>query len=249
MTAQPELIHAGRIPATPGWRIRMHGHEFSEVIVVLAGRMTVTPAGGEPIPAAAGHVLVYPSGCLHEEVSDERAPVETIFLAVRSRPAAAVVRAQDTDGRMRTLARWLLELRDSRQPGAAAMAETCAQLMLQELARLLNATSAPEGLVERSRRFMRDNLRRAISLADLATASNMSRYHFVRVYRAARGVTPMADLRRMRLDEAAGLLRATSLPLKAVAPMVGFANEFHLSRGLKAVLGVGVRKLRAGSDE
>lgn len=51
---------AGIWECTPGpsrWRLQTH-----EVIHLVAGRMTVTPDGGEPAEIAAGDVAVFPRG-------------------------------------------------------------------------------------------------------------------------------------------------------------------------------------------
>jgi len=84
--------------------------------------------------------------------------------------------------------------------------------------------------VRKARRFMNENIGRPISLDDIAHAVAMSKFHFVREYKRVTERSPMADLRHMRIEKAKYLLRTTSLPLKAIAPMVGFANENHLSR-------------------
>jgi transcriptional regulator GlxA family with amidase domain len=55
----------------------------------------------------------------------------------------------------------------------------------------------------------------------------------------------MDHARLIRLEAARELLLKTNLPLKAIAPKVGFASEFHLSRLLRTRLGIGARQIRA----
>jgi len=89
-----------------------------------------------------------------------------------------------------------------------------------------------------------------ITLEDLATNIGMSRYYFCRVYKEVAGHTPMEHLRALRLERAKDLIRSTALPLKAIAPEVGFGSAQHLCRLLHDRFGVGVRELRgAGTLE
>ena len=56
--------------------------------------------------------------------------------------------------------------------------------------------------------------------------------------------------RALRLERAKDLIRSTALPLKAIAPEVGFGSAQHLCRLLHDRFGVGVRELRgAGTLE
>jgi AraC family transcriptional regulator len=78
----------------------------------------------------------------------------------------------------------------------------------------------------------------------LAHVAGLSKFHFIRAYTAQAGLTPMADVRAIRLDAARHLILTTDLPLKVIAPQVGLASEFHLSRLFTAHFGAGVRQLR-----
>jgi AraC family transcriptional regulator len=93
-------------------------------------------------------------------------------------------------------------------------------------------------LVSVIRQFVIEHLNESITVDALAAQACLSRYHFIRAYQKQSGLTPMADVRRLRLQEAANLLATTALPLKAVALMTGFANEYHLARSLKRYNGV-----------
>jgi len=92
--------------------------------------------------------------------------------------------------------------------------------------------------VRMTQQFMHDHLRENLSLETLANAAHMSKFHFLRTYKMLTGHTPMDDLRRIRAEAARDLIRQTELPLKAVAESSGFANEFHMSRIFRKVLGV-----------
>ncbi|HHN46497.1 MAG TPA: AraC family transcriptional regulator [Planctomycetes bacterium] len=97
---------------------------------------------------------------------------------------------------------------------------------------------------ERVMTYVEAHMEEKITLDALARVVGLSKYHFVRKYRQATGLTPLAHIRRVRLEAARSLLLTTDLPLKAVAQRVGMANEYHLSRLLRKHLSIGVRDVR-----
>lgn len=71
-----------------------------------------------------------------------------------------------------------------------------------------------------------------IGLADMARVACMSRYHFVRHFRALYGITPYAYLLRKRARVARRVFDAGIHDREGVALAVGFANRFALARAL-----------------
>ena len=73
----------------------------------------------------------------------------------------------------------------------------------------------------------------AITLDDMARVACLSRYHFVRHFRALHGITPYAYLLRKRACVAQRLLAAGARDREAVALACGFGNRFALARALQ----------------
>ncbi|MFH8494911.1 helix-turn-helix domain-containing protein [Streptomyces coeruleorubidus] len=82
-----------------------------------------------------------------------------------------------------------------------------------------------------------DELLEPPSLADLATDLGLSRYQLLRAFRTAMGVPPYAWLAQHRVTRARSLLE-TGLRPAEVAGLVGFADQAHLTRWFRRVLGV-----------
>ncbi|MEV6176361.1 AraC family transcriptional regulator [Streptomyces sp. NPDC052015] len=105
------------------------------------------------------------------------------------------------------------------------------------------ARSAPDSVpgADRVARTVRDRLADELlappSLADLAADLGLSRYQLLRAFRTATGVPPYAWLAQYRVHRARGLLDAGLRPAE-VAPLVGFADQAHLTRWFRRVLGV-----------
>ena len=72
-----------------------------------------------------------------------------------------------------------------------------------------------------------------LALDDMARVACLSRYHFVRHFRALHGLTPYAYLLRKRARVAARLLATGEAGHEAVAQQCGFGSRFALARALR----------------
>lgn len=82
-----------------------------------------------------------------------------------------------------------------------------------------------------------DELLAPPSLADLAAELGLSRYQLLRAFRTTMGIPPYAWLAQHRVTRARALLES-GLRAAEVAPLVGFADQAHLTRWFRRVLGV-----------
>ena len=72
-----------------------------------------------------------------------------------------------------------------------------------------------------------------IALDDMARVACLSRYHFVRHFRALHGLTPYAYLLRKRAAVARRLLARADGDREAIAQQCGFGSRFALARALR----------------
>ena len=93
-------------------------------------------------------------------------------------------------------------------------------------------------LVRRIEEFVDDNLARDIGLPELARLCCMSVDHFLRSYRAARGITPYRYVLEQRLRRASTMLRTTAEPVATIAVKCGFHSPSHFSTRFHAAFGV-----------
>jgi AraC-like DNA-binding protein len=75
------------------------------------------------------------------------------------------------------------------------------------------------------------------SLAELAAVTGLSQFALLRAFRAQTGLPPHAYLNQLRVRRARSLLD-DGLPATAVAAVTGFADQAHLTRHFKRVVGV-----------
>ena len=221
-----------------------HRHPFHEIIVVLSGRMKVC-IRDETITAAAGDVLFYHAGLSHEEWSDREHPVRTIFIDFRSAESLDWLpsRTADMGGRIRNLALWMLKDRLLNK----ASGHVWLLALLEELRRLTTVDSVP--WLDAVRVHMHQHLQEPLDLNRLARVGEMSRFAFVRKYKKITGMTPMVDLRQMRIEQARTLLLTSAATLKEIASDVGISDEFQLSKLFRKHFGLSPREIRNYSVE
>ena len=93
------------------------------------------------------------------------------------------------------------------------------------------------------------HLRRARDLADrefaqpldldrLAQVAGLSKYHFLRLFKATYGITPAAYVSERRIERAQDLLRATNLTVTEVCHAVGFTSLGSFSSRFRELVGV-----------
>jgi len=78
--------------------------------------------------------------------------------------------------------------------------------------------------LDAARRFVDAHLTEPLTLDDIARQAYLSRFHFLRVFKAAFDDTPLRYLRRRRLEAAERLLARTELSVTAVCYRVGFES-------------------------
>jgi len=88
-----------------------------------------------------------------------------------------------------------------------------------------------------ARDFIEAHLEDSISLASLAAEAGLSLFHFCRVFEAAHGMPPAAYVRNQRVHRAKQLIK-TGATLADAAAYTGFADQSHMTRQFRAVLGV-----------
>jgi AraC-like DNA-binding protein len=91
--------------------------------------------------------------------------------------------------------------------------------------------------VRRARVHMQDRWDQPVSLAELAGVAGLSRFELIRRFRQQNGLTPHAFQRDLRIDRARAML-GDGVPPAAVAAACGFADQPHLSRVFKRLVGV-----------
>jgi AraC-like DNA-binding protein len=91
--------------------------------------------------------------------------------------------------------------------------------------------------IERALAHLREHFMQEISLQDLAAAAGLSKFHFVRLFAAAVGITPHRYQLLLRVNRARQLLRQGG-EIADVAQRTGFFDQSHFTSCFRDVVGV-----------
>ena len=87
--------------------------------------------------------------------------------------------------------------------------------------------------IEYGRHYLRDHFRSPINLKAVAVHCGVSREHFIRAFGKRYGEPPGELLRRLRLEQAQRMLRATQLPVQEIALACGYADANTFCRAYR----------------
>ncbi|OSP42380.1 AraC family transcriptional regulator [Streptomyces sp. 13-12-16] len=226
-----------------------HAHEEFTVGVTVGGLETIAYRGGR-IVSGPGSIVVLEPGEMH--TGGPAAPDGYSYRALYAVPALL------TDGTLggSGLPHFREPVLDDPELAAALRrahtdvsscpdpleAESRIPWLLTALARRHSTargddTAVPGAGTVAVRDRLADELLAPPSLADLAADLGLSRYQLLRAFRTTMGVPPYAWLAQYRVTRARALLDAGARPAE-VAGLVGFADQAHLTRWFRRVLGV-----------
>jgi transcriptional regulator GlxA family with amidase domain len=103
---------------------------------------------------------------------------------------------------------------------------------------IVHEPPAPEGAtLEPLLRWMRENVRAALTLDDIAAQARLSARTLNRRFRAQTGTTPLQWLHRARIHQAQYLLETTTHPVDRIASDVGFGSPTAFRDRFKRLTG------------
>jgi len=86
--------------------------------------------------------------------------------------------------------------------------------------------------------YIKSNLDQDLGLNELANLLHMSQHYFCHLFKQSMGMTPHQYVIKTRVHRAKELLLSGKYSIAQVAFMVGFANQSHLNRHFKKLVGV-----------
>jgi AraC family transcriptional regulator len=133
-------------------------------------------------------------------------------------------------------------LRDERGNAAACLRRAKAMLRGVDGAPSRSPESrAPQGLapwqLRRVLAHIEENLGTPIRNKDLADVARLSTFHFNVAFRNSVGESPHAHVIRRRVERAQGLMLSTEKPLIDIAAECGLADQAHLTRLFRRIVG------------
>jgi AraC family transcriptional regulator len=237
------VTHA-RFPARG--EIPAHHHDRACIAVMLAGSFDLRFPGGPVCDCLPGTLTVEPVGDTH---CNCMGTAGAEVLVIQPDPAARDL--------LQPVADFLDGIRQLRHPSLTLLARRMAAevvrpdavtpmalegLALELLVQAARARTEADGAgrpawLHRAEAMLRARFTEPLTVAEVAQEAGVHPAHLARTFRVHLHCSIGGFLRRLRVDEAAALLRRSDQPIAQVAARVGFADQSHLTRRFREQMG------------
>jgi len=249
--------HGIRHPLAEGLTCRMHEHPVLEIVHHRRGHGLTRLGDGSVLRFGEGSCVLYAPHVPHDQVMDGPGEDWCVQLALPHRLNARLrgcVLIPQTES-------WVVEEIDhlSHRPRVdnetACMVNDCRATAV--LLALLNgrrkaepALPPGEHHVRRAESYLRRHFAEIGNLGEVARHCQLSADRLRHLFKQRRGCSLVAFLNQVRVEHAQSLLEHTGLPLKQVATLCGFRDEYYFSNVFKKRTGRppgSFRQRRAGT--
>jgi AraC family transcriptional regulator len=111
-------------------------------------------------------------------------------------------------------------------------------------AQLPNYTNGlSQATLEQVTEYIHTHLYHNLKLIELSAIAQLSPYHFLRLFKQRMGITPHQYILQRRIETAKHLLKYSQLSIAEIAMQTGFADQSHLTRCFKRIVGVTPKQL------
>lgn len=260
----PRLLYVSRRLFSEGthpWLLHAH-QEFVEVLLVDEGSARFL-IGDTAYDVKAGDLLIFNSGVVHDELSNQ--PFGSWCIAVGGlrlpgirenalipEDAPPVYHTGEELPDLRAVYDMIYRYISTDRPDCEAF---CHRLMLALLDRVLTITGGstpmrfpvetePASLGRQVQEYIDQHFSEPLTLQTLGDALHASPYYLSHVFKQVSGYSPMQYLTRRRIGEAQTLLVKTDLPIARIAEMVGYETQNYFNLQFSKHVGMPPRKFR-----
>lgn len=255
---------------TEGQELDFHFHEFDKVVILLSGQVDYM-VESSTYPLRPWDILLIKHHAIHKALIDRSAPYERVILYLdsqclgRSVPEADLLTCFDqadqqgqylltpSQADQKTLSalfRAMEEALEDEQFGAQALRDTfLIQLLIHinRIAQRAGSFQRPETVynpkIAQTLSYINEHLREPLTVDDLAGRVYLSRYHFMRLFKAQTGATVHSYVQQRRLLCAAQQIRR-GVPVSKAAEDSGFTEYSTFYRDFRAAFGVSPKQLK-----
>ncbi len=110
--------------------------------------------------------------------------------------------------------------------------------------RQVGADNSAGSIVDAAVHYMRENIERRLTLAEIADYLGYSASHFSMLFKEMTGHSPLSYFNLLKVQEACNLLDQTSMKLNQICYKLGFDDPYYFSRLFKNIMGMSPRAYR-----
>lgn len=92
--------------------------------------------------------------------------------------------------------------------------------------------------------LMQSSLHEQLNLTALAQSVNLSKFHFIKKYKALTNTTPINYFIHLKIERACHLLDISTKPIKEISYDLGYLDTYYFSRIFKKIMGISPKQYR-----
>ena len=234
-----KFVHGMRHTVSQGWCCDVHEHREIEIVFHPRGRGTSRAAGESDTRFEAGDVVVYAAGQPHDQVMDSPGDDFCVQIELPARGGAvprcgfhvAAIEEPSLLEDLRALSQDRVRVSGGEQTilNLRATSVLCALIQLASARQPLNEDRGPKRHVEDAERYIRTNFAAIRSLREVAAGCGVGYDHLRHLFKSSRGRSLVQYVNEVRMERSKTLLVHSRLPLKQIATMCGFRDEYYFS--------------------
>ncbi len=265
-----ENFHYFHLKDTAGQEHDFHFHEFDKIVILLSGSVDYT-VEGTSYKLRPWDILLVRNHMIHKALIDVTEPYERIIIylnsayidrfapdsnlmecfALAEKRRFCLMRPNDDERKAVKLCLENIEnCFDDEGFGADILRGASLTQLMVQLNRIMQSNSDTEReAAEHNEKialilsYINEHLSEELSVDELAARSYLSRYHFMRLFKAQTGCTVHNYIRQKRLNLAARLIRE-GMPAVHAASECGFSDYSAFHRAFAQTFGVSPGKIK-----
>lgn len=263
-----ESYHYFHLKDTAGQELDFHFHEFDKLVLLISGTVSYT-VESSTYELRPWDVLLVKHHAIHRVDIDKSVPYERVILYLdrahfervmpdsrlmdcfdaADKPGGHLLKSgEDQRSELQTTLEAYERAQQDQRFGAQAMRETYIIQLLIQVSRMASAvqeaqTTTKDEKIRQVLSYINENFRRQLTVEQLAEQVYLSRYHFMRLFKAQTGSTVHAYIRQKRLLYAARLIRE-GVPAVKAASDSGFTDYSAFHRAFRETFGTSPGSLK-----
>ncbi len=241
-----------------GCYVKAYGHIVNNrvledhVLIYCVDGMGWLHLGGKHWTIKKGDIFVCPPNILHSYGADDKSPWTKYWIHFRGKNANSYMTILGLTidspilhiGENTKILSWLQDIFNILKTGYTQSNLIFATSYLNNILSYINSLSMNKFLskaedmnMEKMITYMLDNINDNLSLDQLSIYANISKYHFVRLFRSKTGYTPIDYFNRLKIQKACELLETSPAKINMISSSLGFSNPYYFSIAFKKIVG------------
>ncbi|MDD5348646.1 MAG: AraC family transcriptional regulator [Chthoniobacteraceae bacterium] len=240
LTAPPlRFVQGMRNSVASDFRCPMHAHELIEIVYHPTGEGVTHTEGRGGLAFRQGSAVIYPPHHPHDQVMESGGEDFCVQIALPDTDGAVPktwlyvphvdLPCVREDLRFLSWGRTRLTAVEQATHNLRATALLLELIRIAALRREHQAADPAERYVLHAEQILQENFATIESLPAVAARAGVSYDYLRHAFKARRGITLIRHLNEVRVERAKVLLKLSGLPLKQVAAMCGFKDEYYFS--------------------